>query len=167
MFVRGIPEIQNRLSQIEKKLANRSINRANRAAADPLVAAAKSRAPIGASGALRRNIVKQKWRSKFFASVYSVGLEHGPIPKVKLDGNFGVFQTGRDKAGNRIFDVRKLTKRERRGSDPFYFHFVELGFRHYKSGEMVSPKPFLEPSLQPASGRVIDIYTNVLRKEIF
>jgi HK97 gp10 family phage protein len=159
--VTGFKEIDRALKRFPEKLQKKALNKAVRASTKPTIKAAKQFAQKSRkTGALQRNIKTRRGKAKFNkdASItYLIGVEHGRVPKKGLNETFrGQTRTRRGK-------LRRLTVRERRGEDPFYFQWVEFGFRH-RGGGRVPARPFLRPALKRTQARSTAIMRRELRK---
>lgn len=158
----GVKQIQKKLQQMPAKLQRRAIKKAANAGANPLVKNVKQNAPVD-SGVLRRNIKKQRWKSRYFADVISVGVESGSPPVAVGNNNLGLFE--KTIKGKVVFVAKKTNARQRRGDDPFYKRFVEKGYTHKKSGKKVKGQDFIKDSVPKAGNQAIDAYYNKLKKD--
>ena len=144
LSVTGMDVIARRLLNMERKLRTRTIKKAMTAAAKPIHAAAKARAPKaggkGSTGALEAAIiysVREKKRSKgtSFKAVIGVQTKAGrPRPNAVSRGkNKGKVQLN-------------LPTRTA--------HMIEYGFTHKRGTKttQVPPKPFMRPAWQEAGG---------------
>jgi HK97 gp10 family phage protein len=115
--VRGLDEVRQNLSLVPIKLQRQLLRRALRAGAQVFVRDIKANAPRR-TGALIRNVYAKAARDKRgFADRYIIGVRHG---KARLTPTTFV-------AGGKV-RVRGLTAYDRRGEDPYYYRFQELGF---------------------------------------
>ena len=126
----GLEDVDRALKRLPLKLQGRAVHSAVNAGSQVFVKAARQAAPVlkkpdprRTSGALKRNITKQRrTRGVRITSLFAVGVEHGAIPKPDRNGNVLITR------GKRAGRTRKLTARERRNEDPYYWHFMESGY---------------------------------------
>jgi hypothetical protein len=140
------------LQGLPDKILNRAVGRGVNRGAAVVVKSAKSKAPIGSytngrvGGVLRRNITKKKLRNRANRITYIVGVEAGKITTSTQDAKKVVVRTrGRIK-------LRSKTRREKVGEDPFYYRWVEEGFRAVGrrkggSGQFIDGQHFLHDAL--------------------
>ena len=159
-LVKGGKEIERALKAIPKQLARRAVNKAAGKAAAVIVRQAKADAPAGDTGALKRNIKREAWRSRYYAKVFAIGVAHGKVPENVGDG-FGV-----SKGRSGKLSVTKLNAREKRGDDPFYFRWQELGWTHAKTGQKIPGKKYLTNAVEKKSSEAIKVYGDVMQAEI-
>jgi hypothetical protein len=157
--VTGGKEIQKAFKELPKKLERKAVNKGGIAASKLIVNQAKADAPVD-GGALKRNIKRESWRSRVYAKVFAIGVAHGKTPK-NIGGGMG---ESIDKSGR--LSIRKLTTREKRGDDPFYFRWQELGWRHAKSGKKIKGDEFLQGAIRKKGSAAITAYGNVLKAEL-
>lgn len=113
--VKGLAELRQTLLKFPAKIQRRALDKAMAAGARVVVAAAKRNAPVD-TGAIKRNIVAKKGPKRYQAgadSRYIVGVRHGKT------------NTNATTAGGR---TRKVSAYDKRGEDPYYWRFQELGF---------------------------------------
>lgn len=113
--VSGLAALRAQFLALPKKIQKRALDKAFAAGARLVAADAKRRAPVK-TGAIKRNIVAKKGAKKYQMgadSRYIVGVRHG-----RTNTN-AMTVSGRK---------RKVTSYDKRGQDPFYFRFQELGF---------------------------------------
>ena len=96
--------------------------------------------------------------------IYIIGVEHGKTREV-INGKV----TYKNRWGKVV--TRRATKREKRGEDPFYWRFVELGFtavgtKRDGSGHKVAGKRFLTQALPEASQEAIRAMQNAFNDSI-
>lgn len=116
--VTGFAELERAMRAFPGKLQRRALDSAVRAGAAVVVKAARAAAPVN-TGALKRNLRSAKRRPRRVSAVYAVGVESGKVPQVAADG-LTVSSKGQKR--------RRLTRREKRGDDPYYWKFQELGY---------------------------------------
>jgi hypothetical protein len=92
---------------------------------------------------------------------YIVGVEHGRVRPI-VEGRVTV----KNRWGKLV--TRRASKREKRGDDPFYFRFQELGFRAVGTrrggpGRKIPGRRFLTNALPLAKDRAITKMREVLR----
>lgn len=160
-IIKGRKELRRALEALPSKLRRRAIGKAGNKAATLIVKQAKANAPKD-SGALKKNIIKKLWRSRFYAKVYAIGVAHGKVP-VNIGGGFGVGR-GRSRGGR--ISITKLDARERRGEDPYYFRWQELGWRHAKTGQSIPAERYLQRAIKQTQAKVISVYGAVIKIEI-
>lgn len=185
VHVKGLDEIERRLKAMPKKMATRVLNKAIRKGANVIARQVRADAPFR-TGAIKRNVLVKRGRRDFdngLEARYVIGVQHG---KVRTEPT--KFKT---KKGVR---ERKLTAYDRRGQDPFYFRFQELGFhavgtrkrevvdnkflgttkrvratnviRGGGSARFVSGKKFMTNALPRARGQAIDAVVKSMREDI-
>ena len=158
-LVTGGKALQRALNELPGKLQRRGIGKAAGKAAAVIVRQAKANAPK-ASGALKRNIKRESWRSRYYAKVFAIGVAHGPVPK-NVGGGLGVLESRSGK-----LTIKTLSARERRGDDPFYFRWQELGWHHAKSGKRIAPTEYLQDAIKQKRAEAIRVYGDVLNVEV-
>lgn len=163
--ITGFAELQAKLNALPDRLQKRVLSKAVRAAALVVRDTAKTLAPIR-TGELRRDVVVRSSRkNRKTADVqFIVGVEHGAIRPV-VDNRVTV----KNKYGKLV--KRRATAREKRGGDPFYFRFQELGFRAVGTrrrgqGRKIAGKRFLTNALPLAQDRAIAKMREVLAQGI-
>jgi HK97 gp10 family phage protein len=164
-LVTGAKELNRILRDLPKNLQKRAINKAASKAAQVIVKQAKSDATVGATGAMKRNIKKEAWRSRYYAKTFAIGVAHGKVPENVGEG-IGVSENSKGK-----LSIKKLSAREKRGEDPYYFRWVELGWHHStvkdaKNGDEIKAQPFLGPSVTKAAAQATRVYGNELKLAI-
>lgn len=155
----GGKEIRKQLDELPKRLRTRTIGRALRAATKPVIAKGKQFAPED-TGVLKRNIVAVAWRSRVYTKVFAIGVDHGPVPENVGEG-LGAVTSRSGKVS-----VRKLSKREKRGEDPFYWRWQETGWKHIKTGREIKGKFFLKRGLEETKDEAEKIYADIIKSEI-
>lgn len=167
--VQGLAELRRALLNYPKKLQKKGLDKAVFAGARIVEAQAEKNAPVR-TGALRRNIVSKRGQRRYApnaASYYIVGVRHG-----KTNTN-RVGRSGRKRA---------VTAYDKRGEDPFYWRFQELGFtavgrakalsgakkrRGVKAtGTWIPPKRFMQKALTGAAPQALERVRAVLAQEI-
>lgn len=163
--IRGLPELRRELKALPERLRARALNTALRAGAKVIVAQARANAPAR-TGALRRNIVakrSQRRRRGRLAERYIVGVQHG-----------------RARNTVRVAMIRgkrralRATAYDRRGEDPWYFRFQELGYtatgrskrKGRTGGRAIPGRRFLTRAFLSTDQRVVDVVRAVLTREI-
>ena len=165
--VQGLPDLKRALGELPGKVERRAIRGAIRQGADLLRKSAMALAPVRSEGtrsggvvqppgSLRRNIQKKKLRQVRGRIAYIIGVETGKVITLKGTGKVAVQSRGR-------LRTRKATKRERRGDDPFYYRFVELGFTH-RGGGSVPARSFLKRALDRDGKRAVVVIESSLRR---
>ncbi len=117
--IEGLAELQARLKTLPTKIQRRALNAAMRAGAREIVIEVKARAPVD-TGALKRNVIAKRGRRQFdqgLAGRQIIGVRHG---KARTEAT--TYTVKGKKFTNR------LTAYDRKGQDPFYFRFQELGY---------------------------------------
>ena len=120
--VKGLRELEAALKGFTPALQKRSIRQALGAGGRVVRDAARARAPVR-SGVLRRNIqvvVGKINPGKGIQNAY-IGIETGKVGQVTAEGKVAFKRRGKAR-------FRAQTRREKRGEDPFYYRFQELGF---------------------------------------
>lgn len=100
----GMKELLKAMQELPPKIAKKAVSKALRKGAAIIVQAARAEAPVN-TGVLRRNIVARSGGIKKGIMHAVVGVEAG---KIRTSG--------------------RLTRREKRGEDPFYWKYQEIGF---------------------------------------
>jgi HK97 gp10 family phage protein len=165
--VQGVADLKRALGELPGKVERKAIRGAIRQGAELLRKSAVALAPIRTEGtrsggvvqrpgSLRRNIQKKKLRQKRGRVAYIIGVETGKVITLKGTGKVAFQSRGR-------LRTRKATKRERRGDDPFYYRFVELGFTH-RGGGAVPPRSFLKRALDRDDKRAEALIESSLRR---
>lgn len=182
--VAGLAELRKTLLTLPTKIQRRALNKAMAAGARVVAAQAKQTAPvrstgkrsggvITAPGALKRNIVSKKGARKYEMgadSRFIIGVRHGRINTnaKTVSGRKG-----------------KVTAYDKRGQDPFYFRFQELGFtavgrrkqatageKHRRKfnkatyGKRIPGKHFLERALETSASTATEKVRSTLAAEI-
>lgn len=117
--VEGLADLQARMRALPAKIQRRALNAAMRAGAREIVTEVKSRAPVD-TGALKRNVVAKRGRRQFdkgLAGRQIIGVRHGRARTAAT-----TYTVKGKKFTNRV------TAYDKRGQDPFYFRFQELGY---------------------------------------
>lgn len=170
--VTGLEEVRRALRAVPDKLARRALRKAVRAGAAVVVQAAKAKAPVR-TGALKRAIEQRPGRTSFSGPELRgnngvrriVGVAHGRVQESRIRGERYLTGKGRTK---------RLTARQRRREDPWYFRFQEQGWiatgRRGRAargqGRRVKGTPFLRPALKQTAQQVIAVQRDVLRREL-
>lgn len=118
--ITGLAELERKLKALPARLAGRALATAMRAGGREIQREIKARAPVD-TGAIRRNVVAKRGQRKFDGDLSQrqiIGVRHG---RARVTAS--KFTT---KSGKTI--TNKLTAYDRRGEDPFYFRFQELGY---------------------------------------
>lgn len=120
--VKGLRELETALKTFTPKLQKNGIRGALTAAARIVNRAAKAKAPVR-TGVLKRNVnfVVRKINPHTGRQNAYVGVEAGPVPIPNAEGKVAFQRRGKAR-------LRNMTKREKRGEDPYYYRFQELGF---------------------------------------
>lgn len=162
--ISGLAELERELKALPRKLQRRSLTNAIRAGGRIIQQEVKARAPVK-SGALKRNLLLKRGKRQFDGGLEArviIGVQHG---KVKTRG--------------------KLKGYDKKGVDPFYFRFQELGFtavgrrkaasrsergarkhgnRSY--GRLIPGKRFLRDGLTAAGPRALEAIRSRLATEL-
>lgn len=146
--VLGFEDVTKELKEIPDRLKRRVLGKAFRKGARIIAAQAKSDAPRGETGALRHNLISKKGSRRYnngLEARYIIGVRHG---KVRTEPTTYKTKSGKVK-------TRKLTAYDKRGEDPFYYRFQELGFK--AGGKTYVPgKRFLTNALVISARRATD-----------
>lgn len=120
--VKGLRELEAALKNFTPRLQKRGIRQALYAGAQVIRKAAAAKAPVR-TGVLKRNVraVVRKINPRIGMQSAYVGVETGKVPEANAAGKVEFKRKGKIK-------LRSLTKREKRGEDPYYYRFQELGF---------------------------------------
>lgn len=175
--ITGLAELERKLKALPGKLQGRALGAAMRAGAREIQREIKARAPVD-SGALRRNVVQKRGLRKFDGDLSQrqiIGVRHGRARVAPSK-----FTT---KSGKTI--TNKLTAYDRRGEDPFYFRFQELGYHavgrrsaagrrergnrkagNASYGRFVPGKHFMRDGLTAAGPRALVVIRTRLAAEI-
>lgn len=149
---RSVKEVTKRLKAVAPKLQKRAVSSALRAGARVVVKQAKANAPVD-TGALKRNIIAKAGSKKYTKAGQVrviIGVRHGRAGK------------------------NKKSAYARRGEDPFYFRFQELGYlatgrkkaRKQSNARRVPGKRFLSRALEQQSGPALREITQRLAREV-
>ena len=160
--VHGLPELRKVLEDMPAKVQRKILGKAVRDGAVIVRDIARASAP-SASGALRRNVQVRKVRYADGVK-YIIGVEVGTI--VQATGGRVVRRAGRHKV-----KVVKASRREKRGENPFYYRFQELGFTAVGthkggSGRKIPGKHFLENSLNRNADRIVETIKTSISKQL-
>lgn len=156
--VQGLREINDTLTKLPQRMAKRVVRNAMNAGARIIRDRAKALAPVGKTGALKRNIVSKRGLRRYDDGLEArliIGVRHG---KVRDAPTTYITKTGKKK-------VRKLTAYDKRKQDPYYFRFQELGYTQ-RDGTKVDGKKFLQNALDQSGQRAINKVRDVARSEI-
>ena len=167
LHVTGFAELEKRFRALPDKFQRKTATRMTRAAATVVRDDARVTTLFkDRTGALRRNITirKSKKNQDRDKVIYIIGVEHGKTREV-VNGKV----TYKNRWGKVV--TRRATKREKRGEDPFYWRFVELGFtavgtKRDGSGHKVAGKRFLTQALPEASQEAIRAMQNAFNDSI-
>lgn len=120
--IKGLRELEAALKNFTPTLQKRGIRRALGAGAQVIRKAAAAKAPVR-TGALKRNVraVVAKINLRLGKQSAYVGVETGKAPTPNAEGKVEVRRKGKVR-------LRAMTRREKRGEDPYYYRFQELGF---------------------------------------
>lgn len=147
--VRGLREIDKRLKAFPAKIQRAALNKALRAGAQLIVKEAKATAPVD-TGATRRNIIAKVARDKKGrAARMIIGVRHGRVRTQETK----IRVRGKER-------IRKLTAYDRRGEDPFYWRFVELGTSR------IAGRHFLTKAFDSQSQVALEKFRSTLAAEI-
>lgn len=160
--IKGLRQLEDRMRAFPAKLQRRAMKKALAAGARLIVREAKSNAPI-ASGALKRNIVAKagpKRRDIAGSTRYIVGVLHGKTNTRETKNIRGAVRK------------RRVSAYDRRGQDPYYFRFQELGFtaigraKRGSAGRKIAGRHFLRNALQTKSKEAVEAIRRVLAQEV-
>ncbi len=168
----GLKEVVDRMKDFPVKLQRRAARAAVLSAARVVAAQVRKDAPR-LTGAIRKNVVAKSGRPRNATQTRAIiGVRHG---KVKTRGS-----TIRLKDGG--FRVGKLTAYDKRGQDPFYYRFQELGFtavgrrkaanraerkaRKAGAGRQIPGKKFLTNALPKTASRALAVMRASFAKQI-
>lgn len=173
--IRGLAELEQRLKAFPIKLQRRALGNAMAAGARAIRDEIKQRAPV-ATGALKRNVASKRGQRRFDkpgqAARQIVGVRHGRTRQqnttVRLPGG-----------KTRTF---KRSGYDRRGEDPYYYRFQELGYRAVGrrkarsgaakragrgvTGRYIAGRHFLRDGLAVAGPRALEAVRARLAREI-
>lgn len=172
--VKGLSDTLRTLAALPDRLAKKGLSAAMRAGAREWVKVAKAQAQTAftsRTGATVRNIglARGKKPSPLVAR-YVIGVRHlagkmgeGRSARAlrKIKTQRGLRQALTD-AGISYEQLAALSGRKlaRRGLNPYYYRFLELGTQH------MAARPFLAPSTGPAQARVLPVVISKLRDEL-
>jgi hypothetical protein len=136
---------------------------------------AKASAPK-LTGAIKRNIQQKMGKIRGNSISAFIGVEAGKVPKPNAEGKV-TFKTRRGAVKS-----RKVSAREKRGEDPFYYKFQELGFtavgrRKARSGASkrrgsatvgreIAGKFFLRNALENNTDQVLNAFVRATKERI-
>ncbi|MGE0187647.1 MAG: HK97-gp10 family putative phage morphogenesis protein [Hyphomonadaceae bacterium] len=161
--VRGLPELKKALKDLPGTSQRRGIRAGLNAASRLVRDKARVAAPVR-TGVLKRNIQAKLGRIRGNSISAYVGVEAGKVPEADGSGRVQ-FKTRRG------VKSRKLSARERRGEDPFYYKFQELGFtavgrRKGGTGKKIPGKHFLRSAIENNSSDIVEAFTKSARERI-
>ncbi len=167
--VQGLTELRKAVLDFPKKLQRRALDKSMAAGARVIVAEARRLAPVR-TGAVRRNIVAKRGQKRYAPSADSywiIGVRHGKT------------NTNTVTAGGR---TRRVSAYDRKGEDPFYWRFQNLGYtavgrrpavsgakkrRGVKAaGRWIPPKRFMERGFAAGTPRALDKFRETMTAEI-
>lgn len=119
--VKGLPELRKALAALPGTIQRRALRAGLSAAGRVVRDKARAAAPVK-SGALKRNIQFKMGKIRGNSISVLIGVEAGPVPVPTPEGRV----TFKNRRG--VTKSRKLTAREKRGDDPYYYRFQEAGF---------------------------------------
>lgn len=173
----GLKEIDEKLKAIPQKLAKRVLDKAMRAGGRVIRDKVKAAAPMR-TGALKRNVIVKRGQRRFDGDLearFIIGVLHG---RVRTTPSTFKTKTGKVK-------TRGLTAYDKRGQDPFYFRFQELGYtaigrarkgsrkeRSFRAagnpsyGRKIPGKKFMQNSLDASANMASQKVVAVAREEI-
>lgn len=172
----GLADVKKALKDLPGTIQRRAV-RAGLTAASRLVRdMAKAAAPEGKTGALKRNIQQKMGKIRGNSIFAYVGVEAGKVPRSNAEGKV-TFKTRRGKVKS-----RKLSARENRGEDPYYYKFQETGytavgrrkargrlsrkFGGATKGRKIPGKFFLRNALENNTGAVVDAFVRAAKERI-
>lgn len=168
--VEGFAALEKRMREVPTKLQTKAVSKGLAAAARVVVRAAKASAPIGATGALRRNIAARrgKERGKPDLKLIRIGVLHGKVPVSIVQTAKGARVQIRTRRG---LKMRKLTAREKRHEDPYYFRWQELGFhavgrKRKGSGRLIEGRRFLTKAFDTHTSQILAALRNAITAEL-
>ena len=122
--IKGLRELETAMKGLVPAMQKRAIRQALGAGGRVVRDSARVRAPFR-SGVLRKNIHVVVAKINPYKGVQNayIGVEAGKVPEKKdlVKGKVAFKRRGKTK-------LRALTKREKRGEDPYYYRFQEVGF---------------------------------------
>lgn len=153
-YVEGLPQLKAAMMAVPAKVMKQAVRKAVREAGNIVVKEAKARAPRRpGSGVLRRNITKKMTKVRNNRITVLVGVESGKV-QLNEGGTHVTFKShGKTK-------MRRATRRERRGEDPYYYRFQEVGFtavgtRRGGGGRWIEGKKYLSGSLDDKATLIV------------
>lgn len=169
--IKGLRELEAAMKAFVPKLQKRGIRQALGAGARVIRDAARLKAPER-TGTLKRNIQAVVGRINARQGIQSayVGVETGKVGPA-IAGKVEVKRKGKTR-------LRAQTKREKRGEDPYYYRFQELGFTAVgrrkarsgaskrRGGQTLGTKVpgirFLTKALEGSAGAAIEMFRATL-----
>ncbi len=118
--VEGLKKLDEAMKAFPNRVQKRMLGRATAKGALQIKTAVKAivKAEAYDTGSLFRNVkTKRGKRPRRTVVRYMIGVEHGKVRPVNEEG----------KIAGRKGKLRKATRRERAGEDPYYYYFIELG----------------------------------------
>lgn len=160
--IRGLGELEENIKKLPYTMRKKVVRAGLTEATKVIVKDAKANAPVR-TGALRRNIKARAGkkgkarRHGRFAVTRIVGVEHGKVGQLLATSKgFGV-KTSKG--------VRKASAREKRGEDPYYWWFQELGYTT-RGGTRVHGKRFLTRAFTSNTWQIMRAMAKGMRKKI-
>ncbi len=173
--IKGLPELRKALADLPGTIQRRAIRAGLNAASRIVRDKARAAAPMR-TGALKRNIQAKMGKIRGNSISAFVGVEAGPVPKPNAEGRV----TFKNRRG--VLKSRKLSAREKRGDDPYYYKFQERGFtavgrRKARSGaskrrggetqgKKVPGKWFLRDALEKNHEAAVTAFANAAKERI-
>ena len=119
--IKGLEELKKALADLPGTIQRRAVRSGLNAASRFVRDKARAAAPVR-TGAIKRNIQAKMGKIRGNSISAFIGVEAGPVPAPGADGRV----TFKNRRG--ATKSRKLTAREKRGDDPYYYKFQEKGF---------------------------------------
>ena len=169
----GLGDVKRALEGLPGSLMRGAIRAGLSAAGRVVRDKARAAAPVN-TGAIKRNIQYKMGKIRGNSISAYVGVEAGEVPQPNSEGRV----TFKNRRG--VIKSRKLSAREKRGEDPYYYRFQEKGFtavgrRKARSGaskrrggatqgRKIPGKFFLRNALENNSSAVVDAFVAVAKE---
>lgn len=157
-IIKGVPELSAAFKRIGQDMERR-VSRVMVAAAGGVVRAEARALALGygfkRTGALIKNIVIKREKTQSGTTQYNLGVRHGRN------------LTKKQKAapGKRLV-VKGGRIQTRYANDPFYWRFLELGWRPHGTGAKIPGRSFIGQALSRKRQAAIDAMSERLNKEL-
>lgn len=162
-YVEGLPELKAAMQAVPRKIMVKAVRKAITRGAQVVVVEARRRAPVR-SGILRKYITKKMSKIRNDRITALIGVETGKA-QLTDTGKHVAFKTrGKVK-------VRRATKRELAGHDPYYYRFQEVGFtavgtRRGGTGRWIEGKHYLSGALDAKQAQIVSDFESIVRTEV-